>query len=385
MLPRILYLDGLRGLLALVVFFHHFLYIYFPEVIFGGTYSEFSLNTGYSGLKWIALTPANIFFNPGFAIHFFFLLSGYVQTRAFYQSGNLLFIQRSLLKRYLRLALPVLCTVLLVFCAHKFQLLRKELIPNNILNADWLKSLLPNTLSFPQVFKEGLLSCFQRNSRYYQVLWTMPTELANSYLVLLLVLALHQLRHQTLLVLVVMAIQFFILKEYYSIAFVTGMLLARLNAEETQFAFFCKKIWARLLFLVAGLYFGSYPFTGFQGAVLHSIYAPSSFFETYPHIISYFVGTTFLFLFLLQSERLQNFLSLTVFLFYGRISFMLYLLHFLVLLTVTPLLEQALHNLLLSLISTLVFATALAWLFTKYIDEPVIRLSNGWAQLFIKK
>jgi len=64
---------------------------------------------------------------------------------------------------------------------------------------------------------------------------------------------------------------------------------------------------------------------------------------------------------------------------------MLYLMHFLVLLTVTPLLEQALHNLLLSFISTLVFATALAWLFTKYIDEPVVRLSNGWAQLFIKK
>lgn len=385
MLPRILYLDGLRGLLALVVFFHHFLYIYFPEVIFGGTYSEFSLNTGYSGLKWVALTPANLFFNPGFAIHFFFLLSGYVQAQTFYQSGNLLFIQRSLLKRYLRLALPVLCTVLLVFCAHKFQLLRKELIPNNILNADWLKSLLPNTLSFPQVFKEGLLSCFQRNSRYYQVLWTMPTELANSYLVLLLVLALHQLRHQTLLVLALLSIQFFILKEYYSIAFITGMLLARLNAEETRFAFFCKKIWARLLFLLVGLYFGSYPFTGFQGAVLHSIYVPISFFETYPHIISYFVGTTFLFLFLLQSERLQNFLSLKVFLFYGRISFMLYLLHFLVLLTVAPLLEQALHNLLLSFISTLVFATALAWLFTKYIDEPVVRLSNGWAQLFIKK
>jgi len=373
--PRILYLDGLRGVLALIVFFHHFLYIYYPEVIFGGSYEHFS-QSGFTGLKWVALTPVNLLFNPGFAIHFFFLLSGYIQTKTFYETENTLLLKKSIVKRYFRLALPVLSVVLLVYCAHKFQWLRKDLIPENPLTSSWIKSMLPNTFQLQDVFKEGLITAFQRSSRYYQVVWTMPTELANSYLVLLLALALHKLRQQTGLVLVLLGVQFFLLKEYYSIAFVTGMLFARLTTQEKTFRDFCNKTLFKILCLLAGLYFGSYPFTGFQGAVLHSIYAPISFFETYPHIISYFIGTTFLFLFLLHSKRLQQVLSFKVFLFYGRISFMLYLLHFLILLSLGPLIFQSLHqHLLLTAIISLLVASLLSWLLTVLVDEPVLKWS----------
>ncbi len=383
--PRILYLDGLRGVLALIVFFHHYLYIYYPEFIFGGSFTEFSLRSGYNGLKWIALTPINLLFNPGFAIHFFFLLSGYVQSQNYYAGGSIAGIQRSLLKRYFRLAIPVLSVVLLVYAAHKFQLVRKDLIPTNILNADWLKSMLPNTLNFAELFKEGLISCFQRNSRYYQVLWTMPTELANSYLVLLLILAFHRLKHQSHLIIALLLIQFFVLKEYYSIAFVTGMLVAKQHQQSKTFNQFFNKGWIKLLCLLIGLYFGSYPFTGYQGAVAQSLYAPISFFETYPHIISYFIGTSFLLLFLIQDKGSQKLLSKRIFLFYGRISFMLYLIHFLILLTVTPILIEAVHNLALGLLLSTLIITGIAWLLTRLIDEPVLQLSNKWSRLFMKK
>jgi peptidoglycan/LPS O-acetylase OafA/YrhL len=383
MAPRILYLDGLRGVLAVIVFLHHFFYIYYPELIFGGDYASFSTSGTFGALKMFALTPISILYNPGFAIHFFFLLSGYVQTQSFYLNGNAASIQRSVLKRYFRLALPTLVVVLLVFCAHKFQFIHKEQIAANVLNADWLKSMLPNTLKVSQLFKEGLYSCFVHNSRYYQVLWTMPTELANSFLVLFLALALNNVKHQTKLTVALLLVQFFVLQEYYSIAFVSGMLIARLQVQETRFGVFFSKTWVKALCTALGLYFGSYPFTGYQGAVANSIYAPISFFETYPHIISYFIGSTFLFLFLLHAPNLQSLLSRKVFLFYGRISFMLYLLHFLLLLTIIPSIYQSTHSLAATLVLALALVTALSWLFTKFIDEPVIRFCNWWAGKFV--
>ena len=132
----------------------------------------------------MALTPVNIFFNPGMAIHFFFLLSGYVQTHTYFINPETAFLQKSLIKRYIRLALPVLSVVILVYFFHSFYLIRKDLIPANELTSGWLKSLLPNNLHFFEVIKEGLSDCFRGNSRYYQVLWTMPTELINSFVVL---------------------------------------------------------------------------------------------------------------------------------------------------------------------------------------------------------
>jgi peptidoglycan/LPS O-acetylase OafA/YrhL len=379
---RIVYLDGLRGVLAVIVFLHHFFYAFYPEVIFGGDYQSFS-NTGtFTGLKLIGLSPINILFNPGFAIHFFFLLSGYVQTYQFYQTGDKSIIQRGLLKRYFRLALPTLSVVILVYCAHKFHWIRKDLIAENPLNSGWVKSVMPNTLQFHQLFKEGLISSFQHNSRYYQVLWTMPTELANSYLVLLLALALHKIKHQTKVIVVLLLIEFSVLEEYYSIAFVSGMLIARLRVEPPAYNSVFAKKWLKWTCLAIGLYFGSYPFTGYQGAVSQSVYSPISFFDTYPHIISYYIGSVFMFLFILQSPSLQAAFSVRLVLFYGKISFMFYLIHFLLLFTLTPVVFHISNNIPITIIVSLALVTGISWLLTVLVDQPTLRFCNRFSKLF---
>jgi peptidoglycan/LPS O-acetylase OafA/YrhL len=138
----------------------------------------------------------------------------------------------------------------------------------------------------------------------------------------------------------------------------------------------------KALCLLVGLYFGSYPFTGYEGSVAKSMYAPLSLFEHYPHIISYFIGSSAMYLFLMHTPRVQSFLTKKIFLFFGRVSFMLYLVHFIVLLTLSPIIHKAVHNLGITFMLSFVATTALSWLFTKFIDEPVIRFCNWWAKLF---
>lgn len=386
---RVRYLDGLRGVLAIIVFVHHYFYTFCPELIFGGSYDNY-LHTGpFSFYKIFALTPLNILFNPGMAIHFFFLLSGYVQTRSYFVNSEISFLQKSLIKRYFRLALPVLSVVILVYLFHSCYLIRKDLIPVNELTAGWVKSLLPNNLHFHEVIMEGLSNCFRGNSRYYQILWTMPTELINSFVVLSLLLIFHGLKHKIKIFVFLLLVQFFVLKEYYGVAFVAGMLLANLEVNSVKFKTFFSKTFVKLACLALGLYFGSYPFTGYQNAAAHSVYAPISFFEVYPHVISYLIGIIFLFCFLLYSKTIQSLLSKKILLFFGEISFMFYLIHFLLLLSFTPWLYAKLKNnddggidLMLTGIVSLCAISLAAFVLTKRVDRPVINLCNRFAKKF---
>lgn len=386
---RIRFLDGLRGVLAVIVFMHHYFYAFCPDLIFGGSYENY-LHTGpFSPYKLAGLTPLNIFFNPGMAIHFFFLLSGYVQTRNYFIKPEISFLQKSLIKRYFRLALPILSVVILVYFFHRFFLIRKDLIPANELTSGWVKSLLPNNLHFPKVILEGLSNCFRGNSRYYQVLWTMPTELINSFVILGLLLIFHNLKHKMRVFVALILIQFIVLQEYYSVAFVSGMVMANLEINSEKFRKFFSNSFVKISCLLLGLYFGSYPFTGYQNAAAHSVYAPISFFEVYPHVISYLIGVILLFCFLLHSKGLQNLLSKKIFLFFGEISFMFYLIHFLLLLSFTPVIYSKFMNnhdggrdLIVTGFISFLAITLVAYILTRFIDKPVIKLSNRFAKLF---
>jgi peptidoglycan/LPS O-acetylase OafA/YrhL len=337
----------------------------------------------------MGLTPINILFNPGMAIHFFFLLSGYVQTRNYFINPEISFLQKSLIKRYFRLALPILTTVLLVYLFHSLFLIRKDLVPVNVLNEGWVKSMLPNNLHLWQVFKEGLFDCFRGNSRYYQILWTMPTELVNSFVVLGLLLIFHNLKYKIRVFVGLILVQFIVLQEYYSVAFVAGMLFAHLEVHSLKFQTLFSKTSIKIICLLLGIYFGSYPFTGYQNAAANSVYAPISFFEVYPHVISYLIGVIFLFCFLVHSVTAKKILSGRIFQFYGEISFMFYLIHFLLLLSLSPRLYVRFNpsgngsgDLVITGLLSFVAVTIAAYLLTRFIDRPVIKTCNRLVKKF---
>ena len=61
--------------MAVIVFIHHFLYAFYPWLVFGGEVESYRTGN-WTVSRLFALTPLNIVFNPGTAINFFFLLSG---------------------------------------------------------------------------------------------------------------------------------------------------------------------------------------------------------------------------------------------------------------------------------------------------------------------
>jgi peptidoglycan/LPS O-acetylase OafA/YrhL len=380
---RVRYLDGLRGILAAIVFVHHFIYTFCPEIIFGGNYFDFIESGPYTPLKLVAMSPLNILFNPGTAIQFFFLLSGYVQSHNYFQAPGIPFLQKSFIKRYFRLAIPTLATILLVYFFHRNHFIIKHSIPDNLLTRDWIKSIMPDTLNFPGILKHGLFGNFTSVSRYYQVLWTMPTELLNSWLILVILFVTHGLKNRLLLILIWFIVQISFLNSWYGASFTAGLLLCYFNINSKKFRLYFSHPVLKSFCLLAGVYFAGFPFMGYKGALKHTIYSPLSFFDTIPHIISYLIGTVLLFLWLMHTRAVQKWLCGRILLFFGKISFMLYLLHLLFIFSFAPWVYRHLQplceqHLCLTLTGLLTFGitTAFSFLLYSLVDKPVVRACN---------
>jgi peptidoglycan/LPS O-acetylase OafA/YrhL len=384
---RINYLDGLRGLLAIIVFFHHFLYAFAPDIIFGGSYTDFLSKNPYSLKRLVALTPLNFFFNPGAAILFFFILSGYVQTRSYFETNNFSILQKSFIKRYFRLAIPTVAVVVLVYVFHRLHLIRNELIPPNELSGDWIKSQLPDTLNFSGALLNGIFDSFAGNSKYYQILWTMSIEIANSYLVLILAMATHNLSNRRWFFLLWLLTQLFLTKTYNGAAFTVGMLLASLYHKSATFDQIFSRLPVKLACWIIGLYFGTYPYTGYLGSTAKSVYSLISFFDDYIHLISYLIGVCFMFCALLYSPGVQRLLTSKTLSFFGNISYMFYLVHLLLIFSFSSWMHVALSNstshttrLWINGLSSFAIITAVSYILYRLIDRPTLNLCNKYTR-----
>src|ERR1700722_2863045 len=108
-LPRIAYLESIRGLAALQVLLLHFFAAFAPDLVF-------ALPAGAAVAGRIYLSPLYFLYDGYSAVYIFFALSGYVLTRSFERhlarpSARTMFSQ--VLARVVRLGLPALAATLI--------------------------------------------------------------------------------------------------------------------------------------------------------------------------------------------------------------------------------------------------------------------------------
>jgi peptidoglycan/LPS O-acetylase OafA/YrhL len=96
---RLVSLDGLRGVAALIVVCFHFASAFLPDLVPNQTATPYR----------IADTPIGILLNGPFSVSVFFVLSGFVVSNAAAKRRSPIYVNLPL--RYLRLAVPVLCSV----------------------------------------------------------------------------------------------------------------------------------------------------------------------------------------------------------------------------------------------------------------------------------
>ncbi|MFB0844668.1 acyltransferase family protein [Paenibacillus oleatilyticus] len=366
---KIDYLNGLRGISALVVVLFHYILAFYPALTRGNP------SMVHNPIELlIQSSPLNILYAGKFAVYVFFVLSGFVLSSHYFNNRDNNKLISSIIKRYFRLEIPIFFTILLSYILMKLGLYFNQQTYPITLSTDSLNRLWNFEPSFLGMLKESLLTVFTLNkSDYVPSLWTMEIELYGSFMVFTILLFFGRYRFRFLIYLLLI---YYLWNNYY-VLFIFGLLLSDLVNGGKNYLLNITNRTLSYIILILGLYLGSFTFVNIENSV-YKILNISALVPSYYHI-----GSVLVVLAVLISPDLQVTLSKKIPLFLGRISFSLYLLHLLVMGSFSCFLFLLLkdsfsYNItaIIMFIPSLVLIIWLSYLMTIYIDEPSIKLSN---------
>jgi len=163
-IERSRHLDGIRGIAALAVAIFHFARSFDNSLLS----SEKIINSTFISSLW----------NGHFAVAVFFVLSGFLFLNKSYNS-SLRPALKAIIKRYLRLSLPILAICLLAYTAHVLGLYFNG-DASILSNSDWLKRWYSFNPSISLAISESLWGdfvSFNALKTYNANLWTISYEL----------------------------------------------------------------------------------------------------------------------------------------------------------------------------------------------------------------
>jgi peptidoglycan/LPS O-acetylase OafA/YrhL len=386
---KIVHLDGLRGLAALSVVFSHFIVTFYPA-LWNGNIEQTHSSNGIEVL--IANTPLNFFYNGNVPVCIFFVLSAYVLSYKFFVYGDYEIITKSASRRYFRLQIPVLFSILVAWLLLKLGLYSNIQAAPLTLSNWWLATFWNFEPNFFFALKQAFWDVFfdfNNNGIYNSVLWTMQCELNGSFFVFAFLGIFGKSSIRFFFYIVCLAI---FMKTYY-LAFVLGLILSDVynspSLENIRKLIQENKIITPLA-IVIGVFLGAY----FDNRNLYHLIELSRLKEYGFDLFSFYhiIGAFFIVLAVLNSYKLQKILSNEVCLFLGRISFSLYLMHLMIIcsLTTSIFLMAYQYNLsykisvILSFLISIFVILGVSYLTAKYIDEPAIKFSKYLQYKFLK-
>lgn len=370
-------LEGLRGVAAVVVIAYHALNMFFVSFAFGPDADATPLqNGGFESFLYNSLFGG--FLSGAFAVAIFFVLSGFVLSIGFFETGKTEIIKKLAGKRYLRLMLPALASIMVTWLLLS---LGADYIKDQVAatsGSGWLENQWTVTPDFTGALSQGLWSIFWvGDASYNPPLWTMKLEILGSFLIFGTLLLFGKLKHRWVIYGLLLAAT---IHTWY-LGFVIGMILADLYAKK-MFPFGNINTKIMLIFLGIGVLLGGYPNSVADGSIYHFMKLGFlSDVETQTFYIA--VGAMLVVIAVLTIPILSRIFSSKIITLLGRYSFSMYLVHTAVLFTVTGgvylLLQDKIGANYAGIVGILAGIPSIAlaaYYFEKFVDGPSIRVSG---------
>lgn len=348
---RLNYLETARGVASIIVVIHHFLLGFFPVL-------KNSVTQGGLGK-----TPFYVFVNGTGAVAFFFVLSGFVLTQKFYQHLEFTDLAASVLKRLPRLMLPaglsmMIGAAILIYFPHAYGAAAQ------LTGSEWLKSFAG--AGIPVNFEPGFLDAARRSllvfllphhAQYNSNLWTMSYEFYGSFIVFAIsaiCVSIFNRRYVSVIILHFLSIMLLLgLALNLYVPFIVGSLIS--------FVYFSNN--------------GNFNLSYLKISVLSLLVIIGYSVDKWYALV---VASTATMILLLGVPSLERWLSGPFGLFLGKISFPLYLVHVVVLLSFT----SELYNILTSYgfpnYQILFFCFVITWAFSLIAAWPFVLLEKAW-------
>lgn len=320
---RFKYLDGLRGVAALVVFNSHLLISTLPAVI---TFQSGEIHSSYD--IPFGLSPLRFLFSGNFAVCIFFVLSGFVLSNL--SANSALGLPAQIARRYLRLAVPMLITSTFAWALLALHLYGNFDAAVNVTKSGWLSAWYRFDPSFIRMTWESLVGAFIRGrADYNSNLWTMKIELIGSVSVFVMYAF---CKSRGLRTGISIAYNVFEPLSYYGL-FLIGAILYDWHATSIRslgLPAAVKEPIAVLCFIV-GLWMGSFP--ELQPGMTSPWHQWISGYDN--PLLWHMLGAATVVTALIASNSLKRIFSCQIGIFLGKISFVLYLVHLPIICSVT--------------------------------------------------
>lgn len=375
---KMLPLEGIRGVAALMVIFDHLHLAFFVEV---DNIIESYLNTHVPFL----VSKAGQFLVAGtydgnFAVWVFWVMSAFVLSRKYFQlvktnrnDSGADYLTRSVIKRYPRLFIPILASVLFAFI-----IMSAGWMTNNDLAArlgehtsdGWLPTFYDFEPSLAQAVKSAAWDAFfdfNRDVTYNTVLWTMEPEFFGSIFLFGFLSLLGNKKIRWFAYPILIAVLYF-RETHWLNAFVFGIALCDLYVNTEIFPKLGQMFDASWIHIISGLF------------ILILIGAPN-----YRDVFHLAIAVALVTL-SLSFNGFAKFFSARVPVYLGKISFSLYLIHVPILCSVTGSIYKTTENYLnypATAITTSILTIAIcilaAHVFYEYADKQGIILGGKLA------
>lgn len=343
-LERQSHLDGLRGLAAANVALFHFIRAYTPGFL-----------DPSDPLQYL---PVSAIWNGRFAVVLFFVLSGYLFFSKYYRSPPVFGVIAGI-KRYARLSLPVLPLVLITWVIHAAGLFQNTEAAA-LSGSDWLDRWYRFEPSLGFALTEPLYYMyvsFHPIHTYNSNLWTMSYELFVVWLVIALAVFCRYLPtwlHAPLLIGAA-----FVLGLDYALSFIAGAGLALLGVTSKR----ALSTPTAIGVLIAALFLASY-------------------FSLVPrgHVLPLWQAGAVLMIFATdRNPTLRTWLSSPFPAWLGKLSFGIYLCHFVLLSSLCAWIYVGTGSTVITALSYAVSLAVCAYLFWRWADEPAMALINRFS------
>lgn len=318
---KIGYLEGLRGLAALVVVAHHFMLGFYTAAYDGNPERA---HTDGLELAFYA-SPLNVIANGNFCVMIFFVLSGFVLSHKYLREGDFSILTNAAKRRYFRLFIPVGFTLIVSFILLRLNAYKHLEVSVIAHSEPWMGTLWrmdPSFGTFLEFFFYRVM--FQGWHDYDTSMWTMSMELFGSFMVFGILAVTHKLKSKNIIFLAAAIIAFLVSKDHY-IGFFLGMMLFALQKFALQNKSALFSVVVPVVLLLGGLLLGSFPSLAWAYQSWWDFVKNQSILDHFVFIHT--LGAVMVVAAVIMSPIFQRILGSKPLLFLGSISFSLYLLH----------------------------------------------------------